>query len=87
MLTRRELLGGVAGLPALVAANDKPQRKAPWHDRAAELEEKEGPYCDYAAFCEWAEENWIFDETSRDTMDDVGWYVLCNQLLYGTDKG
>lgn len=25
----------------------------PWAKRAMELKEQEGPYCDYAAWCEW----------------------------------
>lgn len=27
----------------------------PWSKRAEELEQSEGPYCDYGAFCEWLE--------------------------------
>jgi hypothetical protein len=35
----------------------------PWHARSIELEPKEGPWCDYAAFREWfsAEENKLVD--------------------------
>lgn len=31
----------------------KTGRMRPWHERAVELEESEGAYCDYAAFKEW----------------------------------
>jgi len=41
-------------------------RKRPWAKRAEELFEREGPYADYAAWCEWLEEALCRTDLGRD---------------------
>jgi len=55
-------------------------RKTPWSARAAELSETEGVYADYAAWQEWAAEQWFTGSDNFETLDSIdmaGWYALC----------
>lgn len=57
-VTRRELLSAAAGVllhrqPMDLSALPRIERATPWNARAKELEETEGPYCDYTAWEEW----------------------------------
>ena len=83
-MDRRQLFSSLAVSPLfpLAVQQVKAPPHCPWSERAVELEDKEGPYADYAAFMEWAEENWIFtDENFGDHIDTVGVYALCCKLL------
>jgi hypothetical protein len=45
--------------------------------------ETEGHWADLGAWCEWASANWYDQEnvSLRDTLDDIGHYVLCCKLV------
>lgn len=62
----------------------------PWSKRAEELEPTEGPYCDYAAWCEWLEA-WNSEQSESiqvdlDTLDKTAMYVAFVKACCETAK-
>ena len=66
MLTRRNLLAATVALTAGKLPETTP-RERPWAKRAVELEDREGAYCDYAAWEEWlaSEMGRVFNDDSQ----------------------
>ena len=66
----------------------------PWSARAKELEESEGPYCDYAAFCEWLEAwNDQQEPTTQIDIDEldktslyVAFFAACAETAKATEQ-
>lgn len=59
------------------------QTIAPWAEKTIELAESEGHWAGLAAWCIWAGQNWYDQDAAdgRDTIDDIGHYVLYCKLV------
>ena len=54
-MTRRGLLGSMLALVGWRPTKIPAPSRRPWAERADELQEREGVYCDYVAWREWFE--------------------------------
>ena len=52
----------------------------PWSERADELQATEGPYCDFAAWEEWADERGLFDIDLSSACDRTELYAAMREL-------
>lgn len=95
MLTRRTFGAAIATLATSVFGRkadpaEPERRERPWAKRAEELEPVHGHWADFAAWQEWIQTRWSFDDegltVSMDMVDETGWYVLCCELVDGEES-